>query len=200
MYEVFINNNSLIFTDKKQNQFSTSTFFLQDICWNDVFSELNSGERKQKVIFCGDLNKSFQLFKQAVCLIRAGGGLVTKDNKILFIYRNKKWDLPKGKIEKNEAIEKCAVREVQEECGISKLKLDSMLLQTYHMYLQNNKWILKETTWFTMQCLSNDILVGQESEGIELVQWVEKSDVNKYVENTFPNIKKVIIAFLETKF
>ena len=57
-------------------------------------------------------------------LIEAAGGLVKNENgDYLFIYRNDKWDLPKGKIEKDEKTKVAAVREVEEECGIAVSKL-----------------------------------------------------------------------------
>ena len=50
---------------------------------------------------------------------KAGGGLVyNKKNQVLFIFRNGKWDLPKGGIEKGEKIAYTAIREVEEETGI----------------------------------------------------------------------------------
>ena len=47
-------------------------------------------------------------------LIEAGGGLVVDDagGRVLMIFRNGRWDLPKGKLEPGERIEECAVREV----------------------------------------------------------------------------------------
>ncbi len=37
--------------------------------------------------------------------IKTAGGIVIKNEKILFIYKNGKWDLPKGKIDKGETID-----------------------------------------------------------------------------------------------
>ena len=60
-----------------------------------------------------DLKKMFKI-------IKAGGGVVQNSNKeILFIYRMKKWDLPKGKLDKGETIKECAKREVEEETNIN---------------------------------------------------------------------------------
>ena len=47
-------------------------------------------------------------------IIKAGGGVVNNNkNQILFIYRLKRWDLPKGKLDKGETIRECAEREVE---------------------------------------------------------------------------------------
>ena len=63
-----------------------------------------------------ELKKAF--FKKFT-LVQAGGGLVRNEKKeILIIFRRGKWDLPKGKLDKGEKLEDCAVREVEEETGL----------------------------------------------------------------------------------
>lgn len=42
--------------------------------------------------------------------------------EILFIKRNGRWDLPKGKAEKRETIEETAIREVEEETMVENLR------------------------------------------------------------------------------
>src|SRR5579859_4581705 len=56
--------------------------------------------------------------KKKFKVVKAAGGLVRKKDKVLMIYRMKKWDLPKGKKESNEKYRDTAVREVGEECNI----------------------------------------------------------------------------------
>ena len=53
-------------------------------------------------------------------MIYASGGVVFNNNKLLMIYRNGFWDLPKGKMEINESELDCAVREVEEEGGVDR--------------------------------------------------------------------------------
>ena len=61
-------------------------------------------------------------------MIQAAGGLVNNEkDEILMIFRRGKWDLPKGKLDKGETLEECAVREVEEETGLKKLQLTSTL-------------------------------------------------------------------------
>ncbi|MBL6868637.1 MAG: NUDIX domain-containing protein, partial [Flavobacteriales bacterium] len=38
-------------------------------------------------------------------LITAGGLVINNNNKVLFIYRKNKWDLPKGKLDDGENLE-----------------------------------------------------------------------------------------------
>ena len=47
--------------------------------------------------------------------IKTAGGIVIRDDKILFIYKNGRWDLPKGKLEKGNSSRETAVIEISEE-------------------------------------------------------------------------------------
>ena len=61
------------------------------------------------------------LFKKLRVVTAAGGMVLNDKDEILFIYRKKRWDLPKGKTEKNETIESSAIREVEEETGVERM-------------------------------------------------------------------------------
>jgi len=125
-------------------------------------------------------------------LIEAAGGLVYNDNnQILMILRNKKWDLPKGKLEQNESIKECAIREVEEECGVSGLSILNALEDTYHTYKLEGKKILKRTYWFTMHTDFKGALMPQTEEGIAEVIWVDKENISKKLDNSFGNIKEL---------
>ncbi|MGZ3822721.1 MAG: NUDIX domain-containing protein, partial [Mucilaginibacter sp.] len=72
---------------------------------------------------------------KSISLIEAAGGMVeNKKGEYLFIYRNDKWDLPKGKIEKGEGKREGAIREVEEECGIMVSGIGKRICKTYHTY------------------------------------------------------------------
>jgi len=136
-------------------------------------------------------------FSMAFKVIEAAGGLVkNKKGEYLFIFRNGKWDLPKGKIEKGEGIKEAAIREVEEECGIGKLKIGKELESTYHTYELNGKSILKRTYWFEMSCADESKLVPQTEEGITEVKWLSKNDLQQVFENTFESIKEVLKGIL----
>ena len=55
--------------------------------------------------------------------IYTSGGLVIKNNKILFIKKNGIWDLPKGKIEKGHKKKQTAIKEISEETGLNEESL-----------------------------------------------------------------------------
>ena len=104
------------------------------------------------------------------------------------IFRNGKWDLPKGKLEVGENIEQCAMREVEEECGISGLTITQQLQETYHTYEINGQKILKCTYWFKMKSSFKGNLTPQNKEGITVAVWVDEQDIAEKLENSFGNI------------
>jgi 8-oxo-dGTP pyrophosphatase MutT (NUDIX family) len=131
---------------------------------------------------------------KSVTLIEAAGGLVTNEKgEYLFIYRNDKWDLPKGKIEKDERVKEAAIREVEEECGIKISGLREKLCKTYHVYLSRGEVVLKKTHWFKMDCKEFFKLKPQKEEGITEVRWFQAHHVEPILANTFPSIMDVLV-------
>ncbi len=140
------------------------------------------------------LDADKNLFKSYFKLIKAAGGVVKKQNDILFIFRKEKWDLPKGKVDAGETTEQAALREVEEECGITDLKLVSDGCITYHIYFQSGIPILKETYWYNMSSKQEDNLKPQVEEDITKIKWVNSESLEDILENTYPLIKDVISA------
>jgi 8-oxo-dGTP pyrophosphatase MutT (NUDIX family) len=135
----------------------------------------------------------FQWFKAMFEIIEAAGGLVRNPkNEYLFIYRHNKWDLPKGKIEKGEAVKIAAIREVEEECGVSGLTIIKELRPTYHTYNLNEKAILKPTYWYEMECTQSTGIKPQLEEGITEVKWLKKEELEMVRKNTYASIEEVI--------
>ncbi len=131
---------------------------------------------------------------KSVTLVEAAGGLVTNEKgEYLFIYRNDKWDLPKGKIEKDEKVKEAAVREVEEECGIKISALREKICKTYHVYMSRGELVLKKTHWFKMDCTGVFKLKPQKEEGITDVRWFQKHHVEPILANTFPSIMDVLV-------
>jgi len=148
-----------------------------------------------------DLEELKKAFFKKFTLIEAAGGLVkNKENKILMIFRRGKWDLPKGKLDKGEKIEDCAIREVEEETGLKDVKLNSPLLVTYHTYHEGTKFVLKESHWFTMTITGEQKLTPQTEEDIFDIKWVGPGDVNSYLSKSFPLISDVIEAAKQKNF
>ena len=126
-------------------------------------------------------------------MVEAAGGLVfNQDDQILMIFRNGKWDLPKGKLEEGENKKQCAIREVEEECGIVGLDITEKLLETYHTYNLSGKKILKRTYWYKMNTDFDGELVPQIKEGITKVSWIDKNQASGKLKNSYGNISDVI--------
>ncbi len=192
MYKVFINNRSLVIGKKADFSAPNVMTYCLNFPWKKVVNQLVSGEVFSCYVESADVELAWQSFKQNFKVIESAGGVVMKNQEILFIYRNGKWDLPKGKLEKNESVPVCALREVEEECGISQLTIVKELAATYHSYLQAGENVLKITYWFLMDCTDESSLIPQTEEGIELAEWKNKKAVQLALENTYPSIKLVL--------
>jgi len=147
------------------------------------------------ILYSTDIGQLKKMFWKHFTVIQAGGGLV-KNNKgeILMIYRRGKWDLPKGKLDKGETIEACALREVQEETGLKQVTLKSPLTVTYHTYEDFGKHILKESHWYNMKSTGHEKTTPQTEEDIHEIQWVKPAAMAEKIRNTFPSIIDVMQA------
>lgn len=144
-----------------------------------------------------DLALLKKTFFKKFTLVQAAGGLVRNEkNEVLLIFRRGKWDLPKGKLDKGETLEECAVREVQEETGIQKIRLVKPLLVTYHTYHEGTRFILKESHWYDMKASGNQQLVPQTEEDIHEIKWVDKQEPGIYLDNTYPSVVDVLKTWL----
>ncbi|WP_372793597.1 NUDIX hydrolase [Lutibacter sp.] len=159
-----------------------------------IIKKLLDGDSDGICLLCSDLEGCWQLFKSQFKIQKAAGGKVLNfKNEVLFIYRFNKWDLPKGKLEKGESIEECAVREVEEECGITNLSIENELDTTFHIFERNNTVILKITYWFLMKTTYNEKLTPQLEEGIEQVVFKNKIETEDALKNTYENIKLLFL-------
>jgi 8-oxo-dGTP pyrophosphatase MutT (NUDIX family) len=148
---------------------------------------------KHLMIRSEDPENALLIFSKLYHVIEAAGGMVFNDEKkALFIFRNGKWDLPKGKVEKNESLKDAAVREVEEECGIEGLTIVRPLPATFHTYNLGTDRILKKTHWYEMNTKHTSPLVPQFEEGIVEARWMGPNEIQQAMKNTFPSVKDVI--------
>lgn len=196
-YQVFIKQHQLSFVEKpeKFEQFETTMFITNPeaedykIMVEGMF-KMSHPLKMQFVV--ANPSESWQDFKRCFKLIQAAGGRVMNTKgEMLWIKRLGVWDLPKGKIEKGEKTELAAVREVEEECGISQLQIKKVLPNTYHMYKLEDQTILKETIWFEMQTTDHSELTPQVEEAIEAAVWVDQKDLKEKLANTYPSISSL---------
>ncbi len=159
------------------------------------FYESIKNERSAKVylLLTSRIKPLFKQLKKSVKPIKAAGGLVSnEENRYLFIYRQGKWDLPKGKLDKDEKTKQAAVREVEEECGIKISKTGNKICNTYHTYELRGKLILKKTSWYRMRADKQPVLTPQLEEGITDARWLSVGDFALVKQNTYPLIHDLI--------
>lgn len=124
-------------------------------------------------------------------VIKAAGGVVAKENQWLMIYRRKKWDLPKGKLDKGESSKLAAVREIEEETGVKAL-IQKKICTTWHTYTYNNSKILKRTKWYLLECVDDSKMNPQADEEIEKLEWVTPPKAQNLLINSFSSIRYVV--------
>lgn len=194
MYKVFVNEKKLMLSkypediEKKLRFEGFATLEIAiDLLENTSCPELN--------VYGENIEEIWEDFTHMFKVVEAAGGVVSnKNGEILFIHRIGKWDLPKGKIEKGESLEQAALREVEEETGLSELILEEFLNNTFHIYTERNGLkILKTTYWFRMQYVGNETPKPQIEEGISEVSWKGKDAiVQQVLPMTFQNIKLIL--------
>ncbi|MCM2301442.1 MAG: NUDIX domain-containing protein [Flavobacteriaceae bacterium] len=199
MYKVFVKENPIILTDSKLNLNGFIMIPFESIEMEKLISLLDQDLLKGIYLYHPNLEWMWKKFQSNFKVIEAAGGLVKNNqNEVLMIYRLDKWDLPKGKIEVGETLEKTALREVEEECGIKNLEIIRPLSNTYHIYSEKeNKLILKISHWFEMVNTSTEKLIPQKEEGITMVKYIAKNKLNELLDNMYANIK---ILFDEVPF
>lgn len=144
--------------------------------------------RKKKVLIL-HLKDQFKIAK-------AAGGLVEKDGQVLMIYRLGKWDLPKGKLKKDEDPVQGGLREVEEETNV-KLEMGPKLPSTWHSYAYNGNKMLKKTNWYVMRCLDDTLMKPQAEEYIEEVRWMDPQEaLAKLEEESYASIALVVRYYL----
>jgi len=201
MIKIILNNKRIFLTEDIQE--TMQHFSIWDAYISFGFNEDKAIEMVdimmvseiQNGVVVGNPEENLAVMKRAFRLVKAGGGVVfNNQNELLFIYRKKKWDLPKGKMDRGETIERCAVREVFEETGLRNLEIVRKLCDTYHLYLDNSM-ILKETAWYLMFS-EHTRLRPQFEEGIKKAIWVHKNNIRYQLRNTYPSIIDIFEVLL----
>lgn len=147
-------------------------------------------------LIVNDIEAAWSSFCQHFKWIDAAGGVVRNPlNEILLIERLEKWDLPKGKVEKGESLEVAALREIEEETGISGLLQEQKIIDTYHTYQLHEERILKRTAWYSFKIDAIQPLIPQTEEHITKAVWANSAFVEEIaLKNTYLSISEVLKA------
>lgn len=203
MYKVFIYNKPIFFLETSEISAlskEVKTFTCENIDDKESLIALhrNSNGDNPMYVVNTNLKKLMRLFFDDHRRIEAAGGIVENMGKeILFIDRLGYWDLPKGKVEKNEELKVAAVREIEEECGISSPVIERKLLKTYHTYSAKGKKYFKTTHWYLLNYSGDETLIPQEEEGISDVQWVFPNNIQPQLDRTYNSIIDVLEYYLK---
>ncbi len=190
MYKVFVNDIPIILSTQKEIDEKYTSFPIESVRLKKLIKRVIKGKLMYVHLYHEDENKLLKFLFKKIRVVTAGGGMVRNPQKdILFIYRNNRWDLPKGKIEKNESLEEGAIREVEEETGVKELKINKFITKTYHVFKRKGKYRLKETYWYEMYTEYDGELIPEESEGIKKVKWKNFEKSRKALQKSYANIK-----------
>ena len=194
MYKVFFNQKPIILsTQIIKNDDSCPLFYIKFSVADKIISALKKKSINSVVLYHPKKEKLEMHFNKLFPIVEAAGGLVINElNQYLFIYRNKKWDLPKGRMRKNEMIIDAAVREVEEETSVRDLIVKKQLPITYHVFKRNRKYKLKKTYWYLMETSYNGQLVPQLNEGIEKAVWKNKNEIDLLIKSAYKNIEVLL--------
>jgi len=136
--------------------------------------------------------------KKKFKVVKAAGGLVRKKDKVLMIYRMKKWDLPKGKKESGERSKNTAVREVEEECNVE-VKIGRKICTTWHTYTMNKNSMIKKTRWYLMELVDDSRSRPAVEEDIEELRWMTQKEVYHALENSYRSIRFVFEEYYKNE-
>jgi 8-oxo-dGTP pyrophosphatase MutT (NUDIX family) len=183
MYKVHFENRFILISpepDRLQKYGLFHNFQDTNELYN-LISEFQSDTAINSInIYGPHIEHIWKIFRIYFTEVEAAGGLVKhKSGRYLFIEKKGKLDLPKGHIEPGEKPEKCALREVKEECGIKGHKIIKTLEPSYHTYSWEGISYLKKTLWYLMEYKGEMVTEPQIKEGITRVEWLRPKEICK---------------------
>ena len=128
----------------------------------------------------------------------AAGGVVVAGDQFVAIERHGIPDLPKGHVEEGEEVSAAALREVEEETGLKRLSIVRPLPSSWHCYLYENEWRLKQTSWFLMSSADKSQVAPQLDEDITEVTFLGAYDLEWFLKNTYRSIAETLGPELKT--
>ena len=190
MYNVFVNKKLLSIDNKSDTNFDLIVNYLGSFQLEKIIVDLENKSINSVLIIDKNPEKVLTDFnKIGEIRVASGGKVVNANSETLFILRDGVWDLPKGFVETGESLEEGAIREVEEETGISNIEIIDKLKTTYHTYRYHGKLVLKISHWYNAKSNFEGEFIPQTEEGITDVKWLNTIEVKQALENTWENIK-----------
>jgi len=194
-YDVVLTNQDEMLSKKMKGKVFVKNATLMQIGNFLRLTEIKKLKKMDSITFnVADKEIASDYIKDHFKIIKAAGGIVRKGDKFLMIYRLKKWDLPKGKLEKHEDSREGAKREVEEECSV-RVEVREKVCSTWHSYTNRGKRILKKTDWYEMSCIDDSKMEPQVMENIEEVCWMDIKEVTKALKNSYGSIEQVFSKY-----
>jgi 8-oxo-dGTP pyrophosphatase MutT (NUDIX family) len=196
MYKVHFENRFIIISSEP-DRLQKYGLFHKFYDTNELYKLINNFQQDKSIIslniYGTDIKHLWRIFRIYFTEVEAAGGLVKHTSgKYLFIERRGKWDLPKGHVEPGETPEACALREVNEECGITGHIIVKSLEPSYHTYAWEGISYLKRTSWFLMNYDGTMIADPQVDEGISNVEWLLPDEISKIKSGAWLSLSDLI--------
>lgn len=196
-FKIYWNDAALTFCDSFQNKQNSETVIEGDEACRSYLHIITSAIQtlsSSTVLVCSSPAMLYHELRKMVPVVAAGGGVVRNEKgELLMIFRKSRWDLPKGKAEKNESISVTAIREVKEECGLQEVFITDYHPQvTFHFNFLKAKLCIKETFWYKMHAQSSQPLVPQAIENITDIRWADADQADLLLQQSYPLIREVV--------
>ena len=132
------------------------------------------------------------------------GGVVIQNHQILFIFKNGRWDLPKGHLEEGNSSKETALIEISEETGLPKKDLTVLkkLIPTHYHKRVQGEMIVKKTIWYLVEFNGNmDMpLIPDKNEGITECRWFSLNELVLVLEESHERIRYLMEFCLNMPF
>lgn len=204
MYKIFYEQRALIFPNIEEKDLIVDATSTQLETYE--VEKIHNFLRQWLVVSFQDdvvIDKvSPEVLSAALCrtfrMAPAAGGVVLCDGQFAAIERHGIPDLPKGHIEKGEDAATAAIREVEEETGLKGLKIVRQLPSSWHCYLFEDEWRLKQTSWFLMTATDASQTAPQLEEDITEVTFLGEYDLEWFLKNTYRSIADTLSDSLKS--
>ena len=112
---------------------------------------------------------------------------------LLLHYASGHWDFPKGHVENEETEEATAIRELEEETGITKARIiPGFRAGIQYYYKKQKQTVSKEVFFFLLETKEKKVKLSKEHTGFK---WLEKEEAMAQI--TFANSKEILQKALE---